>query len=173
MAVVVEDGTGLANSNSYISLVDANAYFVGKRLHSTAWTTALDATKEIALQQATLLLDSEFTWTGTILKTDPVQALAWPRTGAVDRYNRARDSEVPQEVKYAVCELAHYLLDQDRLIGVQSEGIRRLRVDVIEIEYKDGTTPHTFPPHVARMLNGLGESVRARGLIRTVSLRRT
>lgn len=173
MTLVVEDGTGLENAESYISLADANAYFIGKRLHSSAWTASIDAVKETALRQATLLIDSEFTWTGTILMTDPVQALAWPRKDAYDRYGRARNSEVPQEVKYAVCELAHYLLDQDRLVGVQGEGIRRLRVDVIEIEYKDGTTPHTFPPHVARMLNGLGESVRSRGLIRTVSLRRT
>lgn len=173
MTLVVEDGTGLENSNTYISLADANAYFVGKRLHSSAWTSALDATKETALQQASLLLDSEFTWTGKILVTDPVQALGWPRTGATDRYGRARDSEVPIEVKNATCELAHYLLDQDHLVGVTAEGIRRLRVDVIDIEYKDSTAPHTFPPHVARMLNGLAEPVRGSGQIRTVSLRRT
>lgn len=173
MALVVETGEGLPGADSYISLADANAYFIGKRLHSSAWTAALDATKEIALAQASLLLDAEFTWTGQVRVED--QGLGWPRVGAYDRNNRLRpDDEVPKEVKYAVCEVAFYLLNEDRLVGTQGVGLKRLRVDVIELEYKDsGTAPQTFPPHVSRLLNGLGDPVRGRGLIKTVSLRRT
>lgn len=59
MALIVETGEGLPEATSYISLADANAYFIGKRLHSAAWTTALDATKEVALAQAAIWLDGE------------------------------------------------------------------------------------------------------------------
>lgn len=176
MALIVETGEGLPNADSYISLEEANAYFIGKRLHSSAWTAALDATKEVALKQAAIWLDGEFNWTGQIKVTEPEpQALGWPRVGAYDRSNRLRpDDVVPPEVKYAVCELAFFLLAEDRFVGSQGVGLKRLRVDVIELEYRDsGTAPQTFPPHVSRMLNGLGEPVRGRGLIKTVSLRRT
>ena len=169
---IVETGAGDPYANSYVSLEYARSYFVGRRLHSSAWTAATTENKLIALKQASFALDNEFIWKGTPLTE--TQALGWPRTGALDRYKVERGTaSVPREVKDATCELAMYLLAEDRLVGASGVGLKRLRVDVIELEFDKSQAPETFPAFVARMLNGLSEPVRGRGMIKTVTLERT
>lgn len=173
LGLIVENGTGRPDANTYVTLEQAKQYFIGRRLHSSAWTAATTAQKQTALRQASMLLDAEFTWGGLPLKED--QGLSWPRVNAFDRNGRRRDGEVPKEVKSATCELAFYLLQEERLLARQGVGLKRLRVDVIEFEYseKGGTSPETFPSYVARMVHGLGQAVRGRRTMVTAKLWRT
>lgn len=173
LSMIVETGVGRPDANTYVSLEQAKAYFIGKRLHSSAWNAARSADKETALRQASMLLDAEFKWSGRPL--NPNQGLGWPRLGATDKHDQPRDRQVPNEIKNATCELALYLLDADRLQARQGVGMKRVRVDVIEIEYseKGGSSPETYPSYVARMVNGLGEAIRGRKTMQTVRLRRT
>lgn len=166
-ALVVESNTGTVGANSYVSLEYANRYFIGRRLYSSAWITATDDTKIVAIKQASSLLDSEFAWTGTGPLTT-TQGLSWPRAGAWDRdYNPVVG--VPGKVRDATCELAFYLLASDRLVGRDGVGIKSLKVDVIQIVYDKTDSPETLPSYVARMLLGLGTPLRG-GQIRNVKL---
>ena len=81
MALVVEDGTGLSNADSYQSLTDADLYATNYGL--TAWSALTaspgvdDTQKEIALRNATLNIDISRIYIGEKLNDD--QSLEFPR----------------------------------------------------------------------------------------------
>ena len=78
MALIVEDGTGLATAESYISVVDTDTYFA-VRGNPTGWTGLATPDKEQHLRKATEYLDTRFlrVWKG--VKIDSDMALDWPR----------------------------------------------------------------------------------------------
>lgn len=103
MALEVEDGTGKANAESYVSVADADAYFTARAVPAE-WAVATSAQKEGALRYATRWLDNRYAWPGTLhLYT---QALAWPRDWAADRDGRDLTLQVPVRVEEATAEAA-------------------------------------------------------------------
>lgn len=72
--LVVEDGTGLANAESYLSVDDANAYHT--KFRNAAWGGEVPDL-EAALRKATQFIDASFRFRGCKLTT--TQALQWPR----------------------------------------------------------------------------------------------
>lgn len=93
MALVVEDGTGLAQADSYISVEQADLYMAS--MGHEAWSTATQADKEKALLQATQYVDSRYRYKNQPLKSE--QSLEWPRVGLPWPIKRVLD---------ATCELA-------------------------------------------------------------------
>lgn len=84
MALTVEDGTGLDNANSYVSIADANTYFADRGV--TTWAALSDDAKEEALIKATEYADIRW---GDELRSRPLvsgQALEMPRRALRDRY---------------------------------------------------------------------------------------
>src|SRR6478735_3539090 len=113
LVLVKEDGTGLANANSYASAADGDAYHDG-HLYATAWTVATLANKEKALVFATRLIDAEYQFNG--VKAVETQALQWPREACLDPDTEdgwATSDVVPTSVRDATCELARELLIAD------------------------------------------------------------
>lgn len=115
--LVVEDGTGLASANSYLSLADANSYFEARRNPET-WSSADESAREQALRVGTDYLDSKYgdQWVG--IRSTKAQALDWPRALAydVDGYPIEVD-EVPKRLKHATAEMAlRYLTAPDELL---------------------------------------------------------
>lgn len=76
MALIVEDGTGRANADAYVSLAEADAYFLTR---NTAWATISEANREAAIRFATAWIDDTYVglWKGA--RVNEFQALAWPR----------------------------------------------------------------------------------------------
>ena len=106
MAFVVEDGTGKADANSYVSVADADAYAADHELPSK-WSSATTAQKQKALRLATQNLDARYNgrWLGT--RNIRLQALDWPRFNVEDSDGYLVDfNVVPQAVKDATVELA-------------------------------------------------------------------
>lgn len=101
MAIVVEDGTGLENSNSYISVNDATVYFSVRGI--TSWSELTQDKQEIALIKATDYLDNAFDWNGK--KKTQEQALKFPRENLVDS-DGYKVEGIPLNLKYAECECA-------------------------------------------------------------------
>src|SRR5688572_6043385 len=96
MPLVVEDGTGLANADSYVSLAQADAYHI--TLGNTGWA-GTNELKEQALRRATRYIDFFYydRWSGVRLNGRD-QALQWPRIDAVDIDNEEiLEDEVPIE----------------------------------------------------------------------------
>lgn len=110
MALTVEDGTGLEDAESYVSVADVDAYITaGYAADSTAaqWVAAATGEKEEALRRATAYLDGHYLgdWKGT--RNLKAQALAWPRTGGVDVDGYSIDSSsVPKNLEHAAAEVA-------------------------------------------------------------------
>lgn len=91
---VVEDGTGLPDANSLVSVEYADAYFTLRDNHS--WE-GVDAEKQAWLVQATDYVVARFRFVGKPLTSD--QALPFPRTGTGYPL-------MPPNLLKAVCEYA-------------------------------------------------------------------
>lgn len=143
---------GAANSNSYLTLAEANTYFEG-RLHTTVWTAATDPQKEAALIWATRLIDSEICFIGEA--SGATQALAWPRSGMTNRNGfDIADNVVPNELKYATAELALLLLSSDRTLESEAAaaGLSRLKAGPVELGFKDEIKSNPVPDGVRTIL---------------------
>jgi hypothetical protein len=147
MAFVVEDGTGLTTSTSYVSVADATTYFAtyGTEANNTLWTGKTTAEHERALNNGTQFIDSQYYFPG--IKSSETQALNWPRKYAYDCNGYELD-DIPQKLKDAVCEAALRSFDGDLLSDRSTSGdTKKVKVDVIEEEYFEGTTrnnPYTI-----------------------------
>jgi len=101
MAFKVEDGTGLVDSTSYVSVAEADAYFVD-RVNAT-WAALANSAKQVALIKATDYIDGMFRFIGT--KYTQAQALQWPRSSAYDP-DGVIITGLPIELKKACYEYA-------------------------------------------------------------------
>lgn len=108
MALVVEDGTGLANANSYLSVADFKTYHTDR---ANSWGTATDPAISGALIRATDYIDRLYgsTFVGEREFPDD-QALFWPRING--SYPDGRDiPTIPPELESATAEYAMRALD--------------------------------------------------------------
>ena len=104
MALIIEDGTGKTDAESYISVSDADSYV--SKWHGTlsAWDDLDEAAKERALRMATRFIDAH-SFKG--YRSNEDQALDWPRIVPDWIDGQWIDSdEVPQAVKSATVEAA-------------------------------------------------------------------
>lgn len=109
MALIVEDGTGMADANSYESVENADAYFTARGI--TAWSGS-DPVKEAALIAATEYVDIR--WRGKLkgkLQFPDTQVLLFPRINVYDEELRLLTG-VPKDLRSAVCEYALISLTQ-------------------------------------------------------------
>lgn len=165
MAFVVEDGTGLANSTSYIDVAAADTYHEDRQ--GFGWDSLATAQKQALLVKATdFLRDSTlFPWRGS--KKTAAQALDWPRSG-VTEYNGqdVSDTVVPDRVQKATAELALVLSSTELhpVVSMPSAGVKRDKVDVIEREYftskELSLDPRTYIPMVTSVMGLVGPLLR-------------
>ena len=117
MALVVEDGTGKANADSYVSITDADSYHTAHSAAAT-WAAATEAVKEKALRLATQYADARYygRWRG--YKNTSTQSLAWPRSYGYDTegFLIAWDA-VPVQLENAIAELALRVVQGDTLLA--------------------------------------------------------
>lgn len=94
MSIIVEDGTGLMDANSYVSVEYADDYFAMRG--NPTWNALSEADKEFALVNATDYIDQRWScFKGELL--NPYQALMFPRT---------LWEGIPANLKRACCEYA-------------------------------------------------------------------
>jgi hypothetical protein len=110
MTIIVEDGSGLANAETYCTVAEADAYHT---LRGNATWADLDLdVKEALLRKAAdyMLQAYRLRWQGYRVKT--TQALDWPRQGVslpdnfAYGYSYLSSTVVPVEVKNACAVLA-------------------------------------------------------------------
>lgn len=151
MTLVVEDGTGKTNAESYQSVSAADTYF--SNLANTSWT-GTTAVKEAALRKATLYLDSTYRWIGDIFSVE--QSLNWPRTSVYDSQGRDLAETVPLNLKNACAELALISLTTDLFPLVDNSNyVKREKVGTLEVEYKDNSPSRKQFPFVDKLLSDL------------------
>lgn len=114
MALVVEDGTGLSNADSFASLATALAYHAS--IGTAAWIAGgvTDPLREIALRKATAWVRDAHIgrWDGNLVLD--TQALPFPRVGLTDaEWRTVSSTSVPIEVVEVTCDMAAIALSED------------------------------------------------------------
>lgn len=151
---IVEDGTGVPNANSYVTVEEADDYLV-QNIHVSEKWAALDLeTKQYLLSWASRYLDQHATWRG--YPTFPTARLQWPRSYVRVNGYLVDPHTIPQVIKDATCELARYLLDSDLGDVRGQDGLEKIKVDVIEITFNVGYRLPKTPPELNWMLRGYG-----------------
>jgi hypothetical protein len=126
MALVVEDGTGKADANSFLTVAEGDA-LAAAHLYPEPWNTADPARKAIAAQMATSVIERTIAYYGERATT--TQALGFPRryvpsyTRDTVQYYFASDA-IPPELKAATFEVARLLLEKDRTKESDTKGIK-------------------------------------------------
>lgn len=140
MALIVEDGSGKPDAESYVSVSDCASYATARGLMFPAEP---GANAEAALRRGTSWLDGVYrgSFPGR-RKNGRAQALEWPRTGAVDiTGEEIADGEIPQEIVQACCEAAIRELAAPGSLSpdvTPGQIEKRIKVEGIEIEYAIG-----------------------------------
>lgn len=112
MAFLVEDGTGVANANSYVTVDEADTYFTDRRKQN--WVGS-DADKQAALIAATDYIEQRFGLQFLGCPEFDAQTLSFPRTGLVDPAGNEVEG-IPLRLKqaqyeYALCAMAGELFN--------------------------------------------------------------
>lgn len=153
MTLIVEDGSGVANANTYADLATVTAYHAARG--NSGWLASSEDA-EPAILRAMDYVES-LPWKGQ--KTAYANPLQWPRLNVVDRsgYTVPGDA-VPQGVILALCAAALVeLVTPGALAPALERGgmVKREKVDVIETEYMDGAPSSTTYPAIMAPLKGL------------------
>lgn len=143
MVLIVEDGTGIPNADSLVSLAAHRAYLVAKGVDDTAFA---DDALEQALRRASTYISTAFIYKGTPVNGRD-QCFVFPMSGLVDAYcNDVASDSVPKEIVLAVSLAAEIetanpgaFAPTSGADGTDLSGVKRVRerVDVLEeeIEY--------------------------------------
>jgi hypothetical protein len=181
LVLIKEDGSGLANANSYADVAEGDAFHEA-HLYATDWTNANGTTKTAALVMATRLIDAHYQFRG--FKAHDAQALQWPREFARDDdalHNRvflslaSRDeffanNIVPTFLRDATIETARELIKADRTESPDGEGLATMALTgTLSLTFDKKDRPPVIP-HVAQaMLSRLGEyHNRSSGTVRLI-----
>jgi hypothetical protein len=156
MTLVLDATVGGEDSNTYITLADANTYFES-RLYGTTWTSATDDNKNRSLAMATRMLDDLFVFQGD--KLTCAQALRWTRSGVydIDGCYVATDA-IPTPIEEATCEQALELLKSD--VTTQPEllakGFKKAKVGPLEVEADLSFQPASMSKNATNAIVGAG-----------------
>lgn len=159
MALVVEDGTGIEDANSFVSLTEMKNYFAAQPRSLYLYS---DETIEGRLISAAYILSWRFKWCGK--RTTKIQALAFPRTGSRDQDNASVGSnEIPDYLKIAQYELAYWLLINSDKTGFESSSDQSIgtykEIEIfqgIRIEYADAPKFDAVPSIISELVKPCG-----------------
>lgn len=164
MALIVEDGSRVANSNTYISLADAETY-MADRIDAN-WTSAATPEKNAALIEAGMYLNS-LNWKGSKVVRD--QSMELPRQDFTDGDGfEFTTTMIPAEVPDAQVEGAReHIAGSILLPTVKPDNmIKRKKIDVLEKEFFAGASSgQTSFSKIDSLLSGLLTGGRNMGVI--------
>lgn len=132
--LIVEDGSGVDNANSYVDLDFALEYCTMKGYSD--WLDLTDDEQKIYLIRGTEFVDNYYTWKG--VRKYKTQSLSFPREELYD-LDRYRVDGIPVALKKACIEAAWLNAESgtDTLFSTADENgdIKRQKVDSLEVEY--------------------------------------
>ena len=174
MPAAIDATVGGTTANSYLSIAAADS-LAETMLGTLAWTTATSDEKTRALITGTRGLDT-LTWIGS--RTSETQALDWPRTDVTCDGVDYPDDEIPEQLQYALFDLANALLTTPTLLqtpsisssalipGIPNKDLSRIKLDVLELDFRTDVSPASSSivsplsalPHLATILGCLTTS---------------
>lgn len=149
MALIVEDGTGKADAEAYITVADADTYFAARG--NAAWAALTTDAKEQALRLGADYMEAVYgsRWKGD--RVSMTQALSWPRDGVVVNGFEVSDDIVPVPVARANAELA-VRASAGTLLVDQGAQVVSETVGPISVTYAEGARQYTRYAYVDGLL---------------------
>ena len=154
MAFTPEDGTGLENSTSYVTLDFANTFADSffSQADYTTYSALADSAKERLLNRGTMYINNNYQFEGEMSLS--TQALQFPRNYC---YNCLSElvTGVPTEIEQATVLAMKKLMNDVELEPDLDRGgaIKSERVDVIAISYFEGASSYTKIVEIERLLS--------------------
>lgn len=152
VALVIEDGTGVASANSWVTRAEVQTYVDTYYPSHTEWTAATDDAKDEAIVKAAQYLELVYgtRWRGRKVARD--QAMHWPRYDVYDNDGYLRSYEaIPTKLKDAQCEVTLRAVAGTTLLVDISAGAdpaltsKRVKAGPIETEKKYAGATSTHP----------------------------
>ncbi|UOF80049.1 hypothetical protein [Caudoviricetes sp.] len=131
MALIQEDGNGLANANTYASIAEADAYATQRGWTSWLALSSQDKEKHLLLAMDYMRARYRGKWRGTRIRD--AMALDFPRYDLydVDGYLVATNV-VPADVKNSQIELAERSRTQSLIVDVAAGSSGALKSEIVE-----------------------------------------
>lgn len=151
MAIVVEDGTGKSDSETLISVADADTYFAARG--DTVWAAiATEEEKEQLLRKASDYILGTYgpRWSGSRLLS--TQALDWPRVGVISNGWLVESDLVPIIVANASAELS-LQASISTLLANTEKSIKSEKIGPIETEFDDFANAEVKYTQIDRLLS--------------------
>lgn len=143
MALVVEDGTQVANANSYVSLADARTYAAARGVT----LPAVDLDCEILAIKAMDYIEAQRDkYKGN--RVASTQALQWPRTGVVIDTFDITETSIPRELINAQVQTMIELFSGREVMPTSADSRVKIREKIgpIEDEWAEyGSMTPSFP----------------------------
>ena len=158
MALIVEDGSQVVNSDSYVNSTDIESFLSERSILSE--TLATQAQRESMALRAMDYLNT-MDYLGK--RVSDTQSLAFPRSGITLSDNRLLEPDaIPSELKQAQMWLIYYIDNGSDPTATQTQLVKREKVDTLEIEYQDGSSFNSTSinslPNVKNLLKHLVSS---------------
>jgi hypothetical protein len=145
MALIVEDGTGKVDSQTYATEAELATYATDRGL-------TLSGVDSELLLKATDYLET-LSFIGSRLTKE--QALQWPRSNvSIDAFDYDSD-EIPALLKTAQMAVAVAIDEGNDPMSPIEREVKSEAVDGIRVEYMDSAAPFTITPAVSRILDKL------------------
>jgi hypothetical protein len=165
VTVIVEDGTTVANANSYLSVSEANTLLMPHEDKVSVWDAAPGAKQNDSVVEATRYLDEMYRWYGN--PQGASQVLQWPRTIQYDDHGRViATATVPLQLRKGCARLAlEWIRAPSSLrnrVGAQGSGlVKSWSAESFSVAYDTGSADNilrgTRFTDVEHLLHSIGK----------------
>ena len=145
MAIVVEDGTGLSNSNSYVTEAEVNTWASDRGITISGTVSQLIYKAMDYLETLEYIGD----------KQTEAQALQWPRDNVYIDDFYIEPTTIPQEIKDAEMSLCMSIDAGVDPMDTICRATKKEKVGEIEVEYMDNASSRDIISSVNRLLRKL------------------
>ncbi len=132
MALIIEDGTNVANADSYATAVELAAYATARQLTIPAAQTDREV---LLVKAADYLLTFEGDFLGSRTNTD--QTMSFPRD-YITVFGAVLDGTIPDLLKRAQCQIAYDAIANDLQATTSGRVVKKEGVGPLQVEYADG-----------------------------------
>lgn len=149
MAIILEDGTGVVDANSYVSLAEARTFLQGHGFSLPSDDTVAEAT---LVRAASYLSSFDEDLLG--IRSSALQPMLWPRSGdlSLSSTESIPGDSIPKALKDAQCFAAKAEADSELLSSSSSDeegrAITKEKIGPIETTYQvqNSGTPSAHDP---------------------------
>ena len=146
MALIVEDGSIVANANSYRTVEEIRDYAAARGI---TLSTVDSEVEVLAIKAMDYLEAFRAKYQGS--KTDPdTQELQWPRQGVKIDCEEFPDDEIPKELQSAQSQLCIEVHNEITILPTTEQGFAVMeKLDVLEVQYSEKIGTLTLPTMTA------------------------